>query len=74
MIAVFLAVPASYGIAKYRFKARKCMLLSFLVTQMLPVSVLLAPMFVMFKNMYVYNTWISAVLADATGLRRLYGS
>lgn len=74
MIAVFLAVPASYGIAKYRFKARKCMLLSFLVTQMLPVSVLLAPMFVMFKNMHVYNTWISAVLADATGLRRLYGS
>lgn len=66
LIAVLLAVPASYGIAKYRFKARKVLLLSFLVTQMLPVSVLLTPMFIMFKNMHVYNTWVAAVLADAT--------
>lgn len=66
IIAVLLAVPASYGIAKYRFKARKALLLSFLVTQMLPVSVLLTPMFIMFKNMHVYNTWVAAVLADAT--------
>lgn len=66
LIAVVLAVPASYGIAKYRFKGRKVALLSFLVTQMLPVSVLLTPMFIMFKNMHVYNTWTSAILADAT--------
>lgn len=33
VIAVLLAVPVSYGIAKYCFKARKMMLLSFLVTQ-----------------------------------------
>ena len=65
-IAVILAVPASYGIAKYRFRGRKAMLLTFLVTQMLPVSVLLTPMFIMFKNMHVYNTWVAAVLADAT--------
>ena len=65
-IAVVLAVPASYGIAKYHFKGRKVTLLSFLVTQMLPVSVLLTPMFIMFKNMHVYNTWVAAVLADAT--------
>ena len=66
VIAVLLAVPASYGIAKYHFKGRKVMLLAFLVTQMLPVSVLLTPMFIMFKNMHVYNTWVAAVLADAT--------
>ncbi len=66
LIAVVLAVPASYGIAKYHFRGRKMMLLGFLVTQMLPVSVLLTPMFIMFKNMHVYNTWVSAVLADAT--------
>ena len=65
-IAVVLAVPASYGIAKYHFKGRKVMLLSFLVTQMLPVSVLLTPMFIMFKNMHVYNTWVAAGLADGT--------
>ncbi|MBE5908064.1 MAG: carbohydrate ABC transporter permease [Lachnospiraceae bacterium] len=66
LIAVVLAVPASYAIARYKFKGRKFMLLFFLVSQMLPVSVLLTPMFIMFKGMHVYNTWISAILADAT--------
>ena len=66
LIAVVLAVPASYAIARYRFKGRKIMLLFFLVTQMLPVSVLLTPMFIMFKGMHVYNTWWSAILADTT--------
>lgn len=66
IISVVLAVPASYGIAKYRFKGRKVMLLGFLVTQMLPVAVLLTPMFILFKGMHVYNTPVAAILADAT--------
>ena len=66
VISVVLAVPASYGIAKYKFRFRKGVLLTFLVTQMLPVSVLLTPMFLMFTNMHLYNTWLSAILADAT--------
>lgn len=65
-IAVVLAVPASYGIARYRFKGRGVMLLGFLVTQMLPVAVLLTPMFILFKGMHVYNTPIAAIIADAT--------
>ena len=65
-ISVILAVPASYGIAKYRFRRRKIMLLSFLVTQMLPVAVLLTPMFILFKGMNLYNTAGAAILADAT--------
>lgn len=66
LIAVVLAVPASYGIAKYQFKGKKAMTLGFLVTQMLPVSVLLTPMFIMLKGMRVYNTPMAAILADAT--------
>ena len=66
LIAVVLAVPASYAIARYRFKGHKSVLLGFLVTQMLPVSVLLTPMFIMFRNMHLYNTWGAPILADAT--------
>ena len=66
IVAVILAVPASYGIAKYRFKGKKLIMLGFLVTQMLPVAVLLTPMFIMFRNMHLYNTPMSAILADAT--------
>ena len=66
LISVVLSVPASYGIAKYKFKGRKIMLLGFLVTQMLPVAVLLTPMFILFKGMHIYNTPMAAVIADAT--------
>lgn len=66
LIAIVLAVPASYAIAKYKFKGRRAVLLGFLVTQMLPVSVLLTPMFIMFKKLGLYNTQGSAILADAT--------
>ena len=65
-IAVMLAVPASYGLAKYHFKGKKICILSFLITQMLPVSVILTPMFIMFKNMHLLNNPLSAILADAT--------
>lgn len=66
VISVILAVPASYGIAKYRFRGRKVMLLGFLVTQMLPVAVLLTPMFILFRGINLYNTAGAAILADAT--------
>ena len=65
-ISVLLAVPASYGIARFPFKGKNIILLVFLVTQMLPVSVLLTPMFIMFRNMKLLNTPFSVIIADAT--------
>jgi multiple sugar transport system permease protein len=65
-ISVILSVPASYGIARYSFKGRQAVVLLFLVTQMLPVSVLLTPMFIIFKNMKLLNKPYSAIIADAT--------
>ncbi len=66
VIAVLLAVPASYGIARYHFKGKKLIVLGFLITQMLPVSVILTPMFIIFRNMNLLNNPLSAILADAT--------
>lgn len=66
LIAIVLAVPASYGIAKYQFKGKKAIILTFLITQMLPVSVLLTPLFIMFQKMHLYNSWWSTIISDAT--------
>lgn len=66
LIAVVLSVPASYGLARYRFRGKKLVILSFLITQMLPVSVILTPMFILFKNLHLLNNPLSAILADAT--------
>jgi multiple sugar transport system permease protein len=66
LIAVVLAVPASYGLARYQFRGKKIFVLGFLVTQMLPVSVVLTPLFILFKNMRLINSPLSVILADAT--------
>lgn len=66
VICVLLSVPASYGISRYRFKGKKLVVLSFLITQMLPVSVLLTPMFIMFRDMKLLGTHWAPILADST--------
>jgi len=66
IISIVFAVPASYGIARYSFIGKKSIILCFLITQMLPVSVLLTPLFIMFKNLHMYNTLWSTIFADAT--------
>ena len=65
MIISVLAVPASYGVAKSHLRA-KTIILGFLITQMLPVSVLLTPLFIMYNKMHLYNTVWSTIFADAT--------
>ena len=65
-IAVVLAVPASFAIGRYRFRGKKLIVLGFLLTQMLPVSVLLTPLFITFKNLKLISSWLSVILADAT--------
>ena len=65
-IAVVLAVPASFAIGRYRFRGKKLIVLGFLLTQMLPVSVLLTPLFITFKNLKLISNWLSVILADAT--------
>jgi len=68
LISLVLAVPASYGISRFRFKGRHAVVLLFLITQMLPVSVLLTPLFILFKNFGILKAapTLGTILADAT--------
>jgi len=66
IFVTLLAIPAAYGLARFRFKGKKIITLSFLVTQMLPATMLLTPLFIIFKKLNILNNFISPVLADAT--------
>lgn len=67
LISMVLAVPASYGLARFRFRGKNLCTLAFLVTQMLPVSVLLTPLFILFKNLSLgFDTLWPTIIADAT--------
>lgn len=66
VIVVLLAIPAAYGLARYPIPGKKWMILFFLVTQMLPVTVVLAPLFIMFRNIGLLNTLLAPILATTT--------
>lgn len=67
LVSTVLSIPAAYGVARFRFRGRHAFILVFLVTQMLPASLLLTPLFVLFKNIGLIgpNYW-STILANAT--------
>lgn len=66
VIATVLAIPASYGLARFRFGARRGLVLFFLITQMLPSTLVLTSLYIMFSKMHLLNTYWAPILADAT--------
>lgn len=66
LISTILAIPAAYGLARFRFKAKKGLILFFLITQMLPSTLVLTPLYIMFSKMNLLNTYFAPILADAT--------
>lgn len=66
IISTVLAIPASYGLARFRFKGRKGFILFFLITQMLPSTLILTSLYIMFSKLGILNTYLAPMLADAT--------
>ena len=65
-LSIVLSTFAAYGLARFRIKGKSIFILSFLVTQMLPASLLLTPLFIIFNRLHLYNTYLSPIIADAT--------
>ncbi|MFI3257480.1 MAG: carbohydrate ABC transporter permease [Spirochaetales bacterium] len=66
MISLTLALPAAYGLARYSLPQSKFFLLTFLVTQMLPASLVLTPLFLIFSGLGILNNYLSPIFATAT--------
>jgi len=66
ILTLILAVPAAYGLARYRLRFFNLILFIFLMTQMLPSSLILTPLFISFSKINILNTYLAAILADAT--------
>jgi multiple sugar transport system permease protein len=65
-IVVVLSIPSAYGLARYSIHGGKMIILFLLITQMLPTTLILTPMFIMFKQVAILNTYLAPVLANAT--------
>ena len=67
VLSTMLGVAAAYGLARFRFPFKRTIMLMFLVTQMMPGSLLLTPLYLMFTGAKLLNSYQAPVLAIATG-------
>ncbi len=66
VLSMCLSIPAGYGLARFKIKGMKLFILIFLVTQMLPPSLVLTPLFLTFSKAGILNTYVAPILSTAT--------
>lgn len=65
--SLVFGVPAAYGMGRYKLPGNKGFLLTFLVTQMLPASLMLTPLYLIFNKVGLLGTYFAPALAISSG-------
>lgn len=65
-ISFFLGITGAYGMARFQIPFRNGILMAFLVTQMMPASMLLTPMFLVFSQLGWLNSFQAPAIAVTT--------
>lgn len=71
VVTVCVNTMAGYAFAKYRFKGDNFLFLFFIATLMLPMEVLMIPLFQVIKKVGMYNSFLGLIIppaASATGV------
>lgn len=61
--AVVVALVAAYGFSRYTFRGRKLLLILVIATQLFPFVILITPLYAMFFNMGLINSFTSLVFS-----------
>jgi len=61
ILTLILAIPAGYAFSRFRFGGRRTLLNLVLVSQMLPIVMLLIPFYIAFRKLGLLNTYASVV-------------
>ena len=66
-IAVIVGSLAAYSFARYEFKMKNFMMIFILVLQMIPASSIIIPLYSMFADLNMLDTYTVLVLVDSVG-------
>ena len=66
IIGLVLGVCSAYGLARFRMKGKRIVLLLFLVTQMMPASLTLTPLYLIYVKLGMLNTYYGPMMAIST--------
>ncbi|NQX67290.1 carbohydrate ABC transporter permease [Paenibacillus alba] len=62
ILVLFVSILGGYSMARYSFRGKKVFLISFLATQMIPVMVILVPLFISFSQLHLLNKLPSLII------------
>jgi multiple sugar transport system permease protein len=62
ILVLFVSILGGYSMARYSFRGKKLFLISFLATQMIPVMVILVPLFITFSHLHLLNKLPSLII------------
>ena len=65
-LSMCLAIPAAYGLARFELRGKKSIIMGFLVTQMLPPTLILTPLYLIFARAGLINSYFAPIIADST--------
>jgi len=65
LLSVGLAIPAAYSFSRFRYRGRKTFQVYLLISQMLPATVIVVPLFVLLRSTSLLNTRLGLVLVDS---------
>lgn len=66
LISVLIATPAAYALAHFRLRVTLLIVFCLLLTQMIPTVTLTTPMFLIFNQLNLLNSYPGLILADTT--------
>jgi multiple sugar transport system permease protein len=65
-LGLFLSLPAAYAFSRFRFPGRRTLRVQFLVVNMFPVVLLILPLFIVFRELGLLDTYLALIMGHAT--------
>lgn len=66
ILSCILAIPAAYGLARFKMRGSKVIIMLFLVTQMLPATLTLTPLYLTYNKLHLIDTYFGPIFSDMT--------
>jgi len=64
LLTLLLAIPIAYGFSRFRFRGKALVGIGLFITQMLPEAMLVVPLFSLFAQFDLLNTYLGLILAN----------
>jgi multiple sugar transport system permease protein len=65
-LGLLLSLPAAYAFSRFRFRGRNTLMVQFLAINMFPVVMLILPLFVLFRQFGLLDTYLALIAGHAT--------